>query len=281
MNNLHHIIGRDPRPMILLAINLSIIGSLIALWEILVRTGVLPAHSFPTPTMITQQIWKLATEGEYLVGMGQLYLHDHALASAWRVVPGLVVGTMLGYLTALILIVHPALRYFSIFVVACTYGLSSAALYVILQAWFGVGELPKILTSAWIGFGSQLIIVYWRAYLLVYKKNEAERTEWQGIFDHLQLLGVSPWRTVSDHFIPLFQVEMFVAFMAASVYAMKVLVFTEMNGMARGLGYLVILGRVRSEDTTLIFAGAVLLVLSTLLLWALIWGLRYLVLRSR
>lgn len=273
-NNLSRIIGRDLQPITLLAIAASLVCALVGTWEVLARMGVLPAHSFPAPTAIAERIWLLETQGEYVVGIGTLYLHDHILASAWRVIPGLVAGTLIGYPVAIWLSVLPALRYFSTLVVAGCYGLSAPALYVILQAWFGVGELPKMVVSAWVGFGLQLIVVYWRCRTLLYN-TETATTYWRGIFDHLQLIGVSRWRVVWEHLVPLLSPQMFLALMAAAVISVKMLVFTEMSGMARGIGFLVTLGRTR-PDITLIFTGAVLLILFTLCLWGVIWLVRLL-----
>lgn len=108
---------------------------LLLLWEILARTGVLPARIIAAPSAISSTLWSMISSGE---------LFGHLLVSLQRAMTGLAIGVSIGTVLALIagLSRKGELAVDSPMQMLRT--LPFLAIVPLFILWFGVGETPKI-----------------------------------------------------------------------------------------------------------------------------------------
>lgn len=108
---------------------------LALIWEVMARTGVLPADLGPSPWQTLQALSILYAEGDLLI---------HAGISFWREFTGFlascVLGTALGVSMARIDWVRTVFRPLVTFL----YPMPKSALIPLLLLWFGIGHMSKI-----------------------------------------------------------------------------------------------------------------------------------------
>jgi NitT/TauT family transport system permease protein/taurine transport system permease protein len=129
---------RRPSPA---TVRRSILVLILALWELVPRTGVLPELFLPalskTLTVLVQN-W-----GEYAHALA-VTLYEVALAMAIACGGGILVGALVGGLASLRGLLLP--------VFSSLYAVPIVILYPIFTAWFGIGSESKILFAGVYGF---------------------------------------------------------------------------------------------------------------------------------
>lgn len=113
--------------------------SVLILWEILGRLGVLDPLFFPVPTRIAGTFLSMLTDGEIQTNLSITLL---------RVFAGFVIGTIPGILLGLAMGVSEKLRLFIDPLVAATYPVPKLAIFPLLMIIFGIGESSKIAAIA-------------------------------------------------------------------------------------------------------------------------------------
>ena len=212
---------------------------LLAAWQALVTLAGLPPFILPGP-------WRV---GEALVGNAGL-IAFHAGATLIEVVIGLVLGAILGTLTALGLVASPLARQIVRPTLVLTQALPVFALAPILTLWLGFGMLPKIAMTV-------LIVFFPVAAAFL---DGLGRTP-QAALDLAQVMGASRGRIMRHLRIPAALPHLATGLRLAAVYAPIGAVIGEWVGGARGLGALMIHANGRMK-TDLVFAA--LLVLSVM-----------------
>ncbi|MGQ0537507.1 MAG: ABC transporter permease [Gemmatimonadaceae bacterium] len=120
----------------------------LAVWELGVRAGVVPAAFFPAPSAIARALGS---------ALGRDALLTHLGATLSRVAAGLALGGGAGLLLGLLLGVSRRLRDVANPFVAAAHPVPKLALFPILILIFGLGEAPKVLVIAAAAFFPMLL----------------------------------------------------------------------------------------------------------------------------
>jgi len=106
----------------------------LALWEVLVRLGVLDARFFPPPSSVIAALFTMAVSGEIFVHTGW---------TLGRVVIGLVLGAVPAVLLGMAMGLSANLRAFLKPTIAAFYPIPKIALFPLIMLLFGLGETSK------------------------------------------------------------------------------------------------------------------------------------------
>ena len=223
----------------------ALIGTavLLAAWQALVTLAGLPPFILPGP-------WRV---GEALVGNAGL-IAFHAGATLVEVVIGLVLGAILGTLTALGLVASPLARQIVRPTLVLTQALPVFALAPILTLWLGYGLGSKIVIA--------VLIIYFPVTSAFFDGLVATPPGWLDLARTMQARPAAVlWRIRVPAALPALASGL----RLAAVYAPIGAVIGEWVGASRGLGYLMMLANGRAK-TDLMFAALVVLALMTLTL---------------
>ena len=217
---------------------------LLAAWQALVTLAGLPPFILPGP-------WRV---GEALVGNAGL-IAFHAGATLIEVVIGLVLGAILGTLTALGLVASPVARRIVRPALVLTQALPVFALAPILTLWLGYGLGSKIVIA--------VLIIYFQVTSAFFDGLMATPPGW---LDLARTMQARPAATLWRIRVPAALPALASGLRLAAVYAPIGAVIGEWVGASRGLGYLMLLANGRAK-TDLMFAALVVLALMTLALY--------------
>ena len=217
---------------------------LLAAWQALVTLAGLPPFILPGP-------WRV---GEALVGNAGL-IAFHAGATLIVVVIGLVLGAILGTLTALGLVASPLARRIVRPALVLTQALPVFALAPILTLWLGYGMGSKIVIA--------VLIIYFPVTSAFFDGLMATPPGW---LDLARTMQARPAATLWRIRVPAALPALASGLRLAAVYAPIGAVIGEWVGASRGLGYLMLLANGRAK-TDLMFAALVVLALMTLALY--------------
>lgn len=126
----------------------GIVTGLLLTWELLVRTGALPAFYFPPPTGVLRGLVALIRSG---------LLVDHGSASLYRIVVGLLLGGTLGLLAGVAMGRSTAVRRVADPIVGALYPTPKLAILPLVMVFLGIGEASKIFIVAMAAFFPMLI----------------------------------------------------------------------------------------------------------------------------
>lgn len=202
-----------------LAIRYAPIVLLLAVWELLARTGLVSEDVLPAFTTVLERLWQLCNNGEMLVHVG---------ASLLRVISGLslgiIVGSALGFaLAASVMaqkLVQPSLTFL--------YPLPKSALIPVIIIWLGFGHSAQI---AVIFLGCLLPIIL-GAY------NGARGVENTLVWSARSLgasVAETEWQVVIRAALP----ELLSGIRVALALSFVLLISSEMVGAREGIGYLI------------------------------------------
>lgn len=202
----------------------SVFALVLLFWEGLSRLDVLPAFQFPPPSMLVVAFWELATRG-FPDGV---LIHNHVAVTLKRIfvgflgaaVVGVPMGIVVGYLPLLEKLFHPVV----------TFGRSIAAISLLplFIAWFGIGELSKMMligiASFWVVLTYTISSVKYVDPLLLRAARSMD-TPATEIFLHVVLPAALP--------------RVFTGLRVALGVAFMVIVAAEMIATVEGLGALI------------------------------------------
>src|ERR1700743_2487781 len=118
-----------------------IVIALVALWEILPRTGVIPELFLPSLSSTLVAGWNEA--GEYGEGLG-VTLYEVAVSMAIACGGGILLGAIVGSLPRPRVLIMP--------MVSSLYAVPLVILYPVFTVWLGIGSESKIAFAAIYGF---------------------------------------------------------------------------------------------------------------------------------
>ncbi len=214
-------IGQSARRRARLEKALGILSPLLilVLWEIVVRAGLLDARIVPAPSMILETFKSLIESGELArhVGVSLIRVFVGLLLGA---IPGLVVGTLMGLSPMTRAIVSP--------IVASLYPIPKIAIFPLVMAIFGIGELSKYVLVA-------IAVFFFMAINSFAGVANVDRIYW----DVGRSFGVSRSRAILTIALPG-ALPMILAGLRLSLgVSLLVLVGAEFVGAKSGIGYLV------------------------------------------
>ncbi|MFM9974433.1 MAG: ABC transporter permease [Beijerinckiaceae bacterium] len=128
-----------------------LVFALFAIWEVLVRTKVLPVYLYGQPSGILAKARQLAVEGDLIT---------HVAATAFASIVGFVLGTALGSLAGLLMWLSKTAALVLRPVIVAINGVPKIALAPLIVVWVGVGLGAKVAIAASLTFIVALISVY-------------------------------------------------------------------------------------------------------------------------
>ncbi len=192
--------------------------SLLLLWELASRTGLLPVHTLAAPSAIAGTLGELIASGE---------LGQHLLVSLKRAMSGLAIGVSIGVVMALIaglsrvgeIIVDSPMQMLRT--------IPSLAIVPLFILWFGVGEFTKI---ALIVLGTTFPV-----YLMLFS---GIRSIDARLVEAARTLGLNQWGLIVHVIIPGSLPSFFVGLRYALGISWLALVVVETINATEGIGYL-------------------------------------------
>ncbi|MBM7068554.1 ABC transporter permease [Actibacterium sp. 188UL27-1] len=217
--------------------------TILLIWQAIVVLSGWPPFILPGPLRVLEALWANLPSISY-----------HASITLSEVLIGLVLGALLGALTAIQLAASPVARYIVQPILVVTQGLPVFALAPILTLWLGFGIWSKVLMA--------VLIIYFPVTIAFF--DGLMRTP-PGWLDLARTMGGSPTRTLIRIRIPAAIPQLAAGLKLSAVYAPIGAIIGEWVGASKGLGYLMLLanGRVKTD---LMFAALIVLALMTLAL---------------
>jgi ABC-type nitrate/sulfonate/bicarbonate transport system permease component len=201
---------------------------LLALWEVLSRAGYLNTYHFPRPSKLAETLWDLAVVG-FPKG---ITVWQHIGATVWRI--------LLGYLLAVILAIPLGMIIGSRYVLDRSTGpvitfarsIATISLLPLAVAWFGVGELARV-----------LLIFYGCFWIIITNVIEGVKQVDITYINAGRMLGASRRQLFYRVILPATLPRIFAGMKVALGFAFMVIVAVEMIGTIQGLGALIMEAR--------------------------------------
>ncbi len=224
-----------------MAIRALVVGLVIVgLWQIVVMLSGAPPFILPSPAGVAAAL----VEDAFL-------LAPHAGVTALEIVLGLIIGTVLGSVSAILMVWFRPVRAWLFPVLVISQALPVFALAPILVLWLGYGLASKVAMAVMIIFFPVTAALY----------DGLRRTD-PGLLDLAQTMGAGSW-AVLRHIripaaLPVFASGLRVATAVAPIGA----VVGEWVGSSAGLGYLMLHWNARMQVDSMFAALVVLSVLA-------------------
>lgn len=216
---------------------------IIAGWQALVVFADLPHFILPSPAQVGITLWKM-----------KALIASHAWITTIEVILGLLIGTLLGALTAIQLARSSLARYLIKPVLVLTQALPVFALAPLFTLWLGYGMQSKILVA--------VLIIYFPVASAFFDGLMQTPKGW---LDLAHVMGAKPSQLLLRVQIPAALPSFASGLRLAAVYAPIGAVIGEWVGASKGLGYLMLLANGRAK-IDLMFAALLVLAVLTLLL---------------
>ena len=217
----------------------------ISLWQGVVWLTDVPQFILPSPWRVAQTGW------EY-----RRLILENALVTGPEVALGLVLGTVLGALTAILLASSQRLHRLVMPLLILTQAIPVFALAPILTLWLGYGIASKVMMA--------LLIIFFPVTSAFF--DGLSRIP-SGFADLAQTMGGTKWQIMRHIRIPHAIPSLGTGLKLAAVYAPIGAVIGEWVGASQGLGYLMLLANGRAK-TDLMFASLLCLCLFATLLYS-------------
>jgi len=209
---------------------------MVIVWQAIVSFTGAPPYILPDPW----RVFLALIDNAELIG-------GHALVTALEVLIGLILGTVLGALTALWLKASPTARSLLLPAMVLSQSVPVFALAPLLTLWFGYGLWSKIAMTT--------LIIYFPVASTFY---DGLRNTPTGLNDLATVMGATPLRRLFLVQVPAAVPSLASGLRLAAIYAPIGAVIGEWVGASQGLGYLMLLanGRVKTD---LMFASLLVL----------------------
>lgn len=219
----------------------------VAVWQTVVWATGLPRFILPGPGLVATTIWK-----------SRALIAEHALITMTEVIAGLILGTVLGALSAVGLAASAWARTLVRPMLVFSQAIPVFALAPILTLWFGYGLGSKVVMA--------LIIIYFPVTSSFFDALMRPNRDWIGL---ARVMGASPARIMWHIRIPAALPGLASGVRLAAVYAPIGAIIGEWVGASKGLGYLMLLANGRAK-TDLMFAALIVLAVFTIAVHAVV-----------
>jgi ABC-type nitrate/sulfonate/bicarbonate transport system permease component len=193
--------------------------AVLALWEYQAIAGTLPRY-LPSPTAVAMQLMQMVQSGE---------LFEHAGISLFRALSGFFIGGFFGCVIGLLAAAFRPVNNFYEPLISLTYPVPKVAALPIIFAWFGLGEMSKVVTIT--------VSVFFPLYISMLAG--AQSTPRVHIWA-ARNMGASPVRIVFKILLPNSLPQLFNGLRVGLALSFVVMFVAEMVASQRGLGYLVV-----------------------------------------
>jgi len=215
----------------------------IGLWQLVVSVTGVPHFILPSPLQV----------GETLIASRAL-IAWHASVTITEVLLGLLIGSVLGMLTALNLMIFPAARRLMMPILVFSQAVPVFALAPLLTLWFGYGIWSKIMMA--------ILIIY---FPVASNFLDGLRQTDRGFLDLAKTMRAKPMQILMRIRVPAALPSLGSGLKLAAVYAPIGAIIGEWVGASNGLGYLMLLANGRAK-IDLMFASLFVLAAFTVLL---------------
>lgn len=219
----------------------------VAVWQAVVWATGLPRFILPGPGLVATTIWK-----------SRALIAEHALITMTEVIAGLILGTVLGALSAVGLAASKWARTLVRPMLVFSQAIPVFALAPILTLWFGYGLGSKVVMA--------LIIIYFPVTSSFFDALMRPNRDWIAL---ARVMGASPARIMWHIRIPAALPGLASGVRLAAVYAPIGAIIGEWVGASKGLGYLMLLANGRAK-TDLMFAALIVLAVFTIVIHAVV-----------
>jgi len=225
----------------------AIAALILGVWQLLVTAFAVPAYILPPPTRIAAEL-----------AAHPAFLARNAAVTAVEIVLGLIVGTMLGVVTALAASLFPKAGKVMLPVMVASQALPVFAIAPLLVIWLGFGLASKIVMAT-------LIIFFPVASAFL---DGLRRTD-PGLLDLASIGGASRFDTVRLIRLPSALPGLASGLRVAAAVAPIGAVVGEWVGASAGLGFVMLQANARMQ-TDMLFAALLILGIMALAMRALI-----------
>jgi NitT/TauT family transport system permease protein len=206
-----------PNGWVVLAIQLALLASLLALWELGAQKKVIDTFFYASPSMIGEYIWKWIQSGRIL---------SDILITLEEMLLGLVIGSALGIFLGVALasnawlgaIFEPALVLFN--------AMPRVTLVPLFILWFGF--------TIWSKVAGAVVLVLFVVFFATYQGIKDVDTT---LISNARVLGASRWEIVRHVLIPSALTWIFSSLRSAVGFALIGAVVAEYLGANAGVGY--------------------------------------------
>lgn len=206
--------------------------SLLFLWEILARAGMLPPNWLPAPTVVGRTIYDLAAAGDLWRHVG-ITLGRVALGFLVGATAGTLLGALTGYLSLARKLLDPLLQ--------ALRSVPSIAWVPLFLLWLGIQETSKI---ALISLGA-----FFPVYLNL---SVAMRHVDPKLLEVGKLYRLSSFQMVHRLILPAALPEYIVGLRSGIGLAWMFVVAAELLGASRGIGFLMVDGQMTGRPAIII-----------------------------
>ncbi len=215
----------------------------LLLWQGLVWITAVPKFILPSPMQVAEAGYK-----------SRVIIGENALVTITEVLLGLVIGTVLGAITAIQLASSTWMQRLILPILVFTQAVPVFALAPLLTLWFGYGIASKIVMA--------VMIIYFPVTSAFY--DGLMRVD-RGLLDLAKTMGAHNMQTMRRIRIPHALPALGTGLRLAAVYAPIGAVIGEWVGASKGLGYLMLLANGRAK-IDLMFASLITLAVLTVAL---------------
>ena len=219
----------------------------LMIWQMLVWATGAPHFILPSPLRVAQAAFT-----------SRALILEHATVTATEVVLGLLLGTVLGAITAIQLASSQLAQRLLLPILVFTQAVPVFALAPILTLWFGYGMASKVVMA--------VLIIYFPVTSAFH--DGLTRVD-SGLLDLARTMGSTRWQVMRRIRIPHALPSLGTGLRLAAVYAPIGAVIGEWVGASKGLGYLMLLANGRAK-IDLMFASLIALALLTVALHKLV-----------
>lgn len=219
-------------------ISVATVVVLLILWEIGSRSGYLSPYSFPRPTKVAVTSWNMMWVG-YPVG---ITVWIHIWATLWRIIKGYLLATVIAIPLGLAIGGSRLLDRAANPVITFARSIAIISLLPLFVAWFGVGELSKV-----------LLIAYGCFWVIITNTIGGVKQVDVDLVRAARMLGVNRRQLFFRVVLPASVPRIFAGMKVALGVAFAVIVAVEMINTVAGLGALI-------EESRYFYRGDALMV---------------------
>lgn len=197
--------------------------SLLALWEFLCRTSLVPAVSLPSPIVVASTLWQLVREG---------HLSVHIYVSLVRVMQGFSVAALLGLILGVAVGISTTVARITDLIVQLFRPIPPIAWIPLAILWFGIGEASKV-----------YIIFLGAFFPIVINVIDGIRQTDNRFVELANVLEVSRWKFIRRIVLPGALPSIMTGMRVGIGQAWACVVAAELIAAEQGVGYIIVDGR--------------------------------------
>ena len=196
---------------------------LVAVWEVLSRTGVFPAYQLPAPSTILSTIREMAQDGS---------LYSHVGITTFRVFAGFIIGTLLAIVLGSIVGFYEKAEQIFDPMIQAFRSIPSLAWVPLFILWMGIGEPSKVTMIA--------VGVFFPVYLNVVSGIAGVDRK---LIEVGKMYGLNTFQLIRRVILPASMPSFLTWLRSGLGLGWMFVVAAELMGASTGLGYLLVLGQ--------------------------------------